>query len=263
MKQFFCYLIAIFSLSACSGGGHDGRDSMPVPTKPTFPTKDEIKILVIGQSVSSNCNEFVYGPSENVFQIGRDGSVKPARDPFEWADCNMGAMWMPLGKNIIEAGIAKKVTFMPIGVGSTKVEGWKPGGVAYPKLNAAIAMINKEKLKFDFAFWHQGSSNSGDARDDYQNKLIDVIKYVNSNVPVEKWLVAVHSRCGSVYDTNIEAAQVLVGQRRDLGVYPGPNNNSLDNSFRFDNCHLNLRGQERMAALWLEAMTLALNSSKD
>jgi hypothetical protein len=250
------WLLMFVVLTAC-GGGSDGATAAlpqpPIPT-PTIPSIREMRILVIGQSISSNCNQFVYGKIDNVFQIGKDGAVKAAADPFEWADCDKGSMWMPLGKKIIEAGLADKVIFMPIGLGGTSVMDWMSGGRAFSKLNDAIGVIKQQKITFDFVLWHQGSSDFGTSKDDYVSRLSSVIAYVNKNVQVGKWLIAIHSRCWGTMDLNIEAAQRVVGAQAQNGHFLGPDTNTLGDEYRFDTCHLNQRGQEQMATMWLESI---------
>jgi hypothetical protein len=243
-------LIICLLLSSCGGGAGEVTPLQVQEPKPP----SELRILVLGQSISSNCNDFVYGPSQNVFQIDRQGTVKAAQDPFEWADCSKGSMWMPLGTRVIESGVAAKVIFMPIGVAGSRVQDWQEGGSAFGKLNDAIALIKKNGIRFDMAFWHQGSANYGTARDEYTSRLLDVITYVNKNVEIRQWLIGVHSRCWGGYDTNVEAAQILVGNAASQGRFPGANSNLLGNEYRVDECHLNKQGQEQMAAMWLEAI---------
>ncbi|WP_139179196.1 sialate O-acetylesterase [Janthinobacterium sp. YR213] len=254
MKIFIVFFSALI-LTACGGGGAGN----PAPIAPITPIVnvplEEMKILIIGQSISSNCNEYVYGAVDNVFQIGKDGSLKAARDPFEWADCGKGAMWMPLGKKLIEAGIARKVVFMPIGVAGSRVEDWQVGGAAFGKLTNAITLMQAQGLSFDFAFWHQGSSNAGTDKTVYAERLRSVLDYVNSKVKIKRWLIAVHSRCSGTYDSGIESAQILVGNAPQLNRYPGPNTNLLGNEYRYDTCHLNQKGQEKMASMWLESVS--------
>jgi hypothetical protein len=240
-----------FLLNGCGGGS-----TVPVISAPEAQLP-ELRILVIGQSISSNCNQHVYGPVANVYQFGLNGDIKDAKDPFEWADCSSGSMWMPLGKKLIDAGVARKVVFMPIGVSGTSVQAWQEGGVAFAKLNRALEIINQRGIEFDFAFWHQGSANSGTPADVYTESLSAVVGYVNRNVKIARWLIAVHSRCGGPADLSIEAAQLAFGNAPGLGRYLGPNTNLLGDDYRSDRCHLNEKGQEAMASMWLDSIKSA------
>lgn len=250
---------SLFVLSACGGGGGGTStgsktvESAPLPVVSAQPPEN-LNILVIGQSIASNCNQFAYGPSYNVWQIGRDGSIKPAQDPFEWADCDKGSMWMPLGTRIVGTGIAKQVTFMPIGVGGSKVADWQAGGIAFKKLNDMIALVNKNGIKFDFAIWHQGSADAGMSRSEYSDRLKLVIAYVEQNISIKRWLIGIHSRCGDTFDPEIEAAQRLVADAPTSNRYLGANTNLLGEDLRFDRCHLSQQGQEQAADLWLSAI---------
>lgn len=258
MKNFrsIKYLFFIFlSLAATAcGGGAGGAPVSPIVNPVINYPLPEMRILVIGQSISSNCNEYVYPAVENVMQVSKDGSIKAASDPFEWADCKKGSMWMPLGKKIIESGLARKVIFMPLGMAATKVEDWQAGGGAFSKLNNAVALIQAQGINFDFAFWHQGSSNSGMDKASYMGHLNSVIEYTNSKVKISRWLIAIHSRCAGVYDRSIESAQLSIANAPSLNRYPGPNNNLLGDEYRFDGCHLNEKGQEKMASMWLDSI---------
>lgn len=258
-------LISAFVLTllcACGGGGSPGGP-MPVSDLPSLPPApvvlDQLRIFVVGQSISSNCNERKFGPVDNVFQVGRDGEIKPAMDPFEWADCSNGSMWMPLGKLLIEGGVAKKVIFMPIGVGGTKVRDWQDGGAAFPKLNTAIAQIKQKGLSFDLALWHQGSSDIGTDKDEYSSRLTAVVGYIDSNIKIARWVIALHSRCSGSYDKNIEDAQFAFATAPGFNRYLGPNNNLLGNEYRLsDGCHLNELGQQAMASMWFDSIKNAL-----
>lgn len=257
-------------LNACGGGAVSAATpSQPVVVAPPSPpvsvpappaqvALDQLTILVVGQSISSNCNEHKFGPVDNVFQVGRDGSIKAAQDPFEWADCSNGSMWMPLGKQLIDGGIAKKVVFMPIGVGGTKVSDWQDGGVAYPKLGNVIAQIKAKGLHFDMAFWHQGSSDIGTDPADYFNRLTSVVANIDANVPIGRWVIGLHSRCNGSYDPKIEDAQRRFASLVGSNHYLGPNTNLIPDEMRIDGCHLTQQGQETMAAMWYDSVKNAL-----
>ena len=60
-----------------------------------------ISILVIGQSISSNCNQYKYPAIQGIYQYDFEGNRVKAYDPFIWADCSSGSMWMPLGRIIL------------------------------------------------------------------------------------------------------------------------------------------------------------------
>lgn len=217
----------------------------------------DLAILVIGQSISSNCNAFPFNHEAGIYQYDQHGNIISAHDPFLWADCDRGSMWVPLGKKILDARMADRVIFMPIGVGGTKISDWLDGGRAHPKLLRAMAAIQNKKIKFDFILWHQGSSDIGTKPAKYKSdfrKLHAIVREKTSRAT--PWIIAMHSRCGGSYDKKIEIAQQELANGLPI-FYQGPNNNSLGDNYRYDGCHLNKSGQIKMAQLWLDSIKSA------
>jgi hypothetical protein len=249
----FGLVVSSFATLLSCGGGASSSSPQSLPT-----SAREIHIFIVGQSIASNCNQHVYGAVEKVYQIDLNGEIQQAKDPFAWADCDQGSMWMPLGRKLIESGLATKVVFMPVAIGATKVEDWQEGGRAFGRLSKALETANRKGISFDFGFWHQGSSDIGTNPSEYLDRLASVVTYVNRNLQIKKWIIAQHSRCNGKYDPAIEAAQREFGNAAQYGRYPGPNTNLLGDEYRFDTCHLNEKGQEEMAILWMESVKAAL-----
>jgi hypothetical protein len=217
----------------------------------------DLYILIVGESISSNCNQHIYEPSEGVFQIDLSGNKIPSSDPFLFADCQNGSTWILLGRKIITANYARSVTFMPIGVEGMSVNDWLPGGKAFEKLSNAIIITKEKSIRFDYAFWYQGPADADPPSDQYAKKLSQVLKYISINAHVNKWIIAQYSKCRALSDNEIAKAQIEVASRNILRRFPGPNTNALGSEFRYDNCHLNFKGQEIMADLWFQSMVSA------
>ncbi len=217
----------------------------------------DLHILVVGQSISANCNEHIHGPVRGVEQVGLDGQVKPAADPLEWADCGKGSVWLPLGRSLIEAGMADRVVFMSIGVAGTSVADWQEGGRAWDKLQRAMKVARGRELHFDYAFWQQGSSDARTPRDDYRSALSKVLSSISAQVRIDHWLVAQHSSCFGQTATQITDAQREIGKSHVLRRYVGADLNSIGPQYRTDGCHLNQAGQEKAAQLWMNALRAA------
>ncbi|MEG2848469.1 MAG: sialate O-acetylesterase [Bacilli bacterium] len=247
VKKFILIFITIFSLISFL----------------TQANAKNISILIIGQSISSNCNEYKYAAINNIYQINLQGNRIPAKDPFVWADCRGGSMWMPLGDMMIKNKMADEVTFMPIGVGGTSVNDYQPSGRAYPKLLQAISIIKTKKIKFDYIFWHQGSSDIGMNPIIYKQRFLSLVSQINKlgDLRSSKWIIARHSKCYDKIDKNIWKVQTeLGGEDNYFRFFLGPDTNVLDNSYRFDTCHLNQKGQVKMAEMWFKSLK---NSQKN
>lgn len=220
-----------------------------------------LRILVIGQSISSNCNQYRFPPSPHIDQITLTGTEVPAKDPMIWADCTGGSMWIPLGQELLARHMAERVVFMPIGVAGTAIRDWLPGGRAYPKLQTAMRLIRDHKIHFDFVLWHQGSSDYGTSPLKYRESFLSVVRDVRKqgNLRGSKWIIARHSGCVGRFDPAIWKVQnQLAASDNNLNFFTGPDNNLLGAAWRFDGCHLNKAGQERMGALWADSIQQAL-----
>jgi len=222
----------------------------------------DLYLLVVGQSISANCNQHMFLGGGGIFQIDRSGKLKPASDPFDWADCGGGSMWIPLGEKLIASGMADKVVFMPIGVAGVKASDWNPGGKAFGKLNDALAVIKYNQIKFDYAFWHQGSSDINSNPDLYMGNLSRAVKFIAVNAKIDKWIIAQHSSCFGNSDAGIAKIQRDYATEYIFNRFPGPDTNQLGNEYRFDECHLNKKGQEKMAQLWFDSLINAEKISK-
>lgn len=220
----------------------------------------DLWVFVVGQSISANCNQQLFGPEPGVFQVDTVGAVIPAKDPFMWADCQGGSVWMPLGAKWIQAGRANKVVFMPIGVAGTKLSDWQPAGKAYEKLQRSLALIRQKGFRFDFGLWHQGSSDGGMPAADYEQQLTAVLDGIDRELGkgvIRKWVIAQHAKCYKWFDRNIATAQRAVASQRQSRRFLGPDVNALDDSLRFDGCHLNKAGQIQLAEDWFNAIERA------
>ena len=79
-------LVLFGLLASCGGNSNGGQNSTSTAQNLALSVKKlPLKILVIGQSISSNCNEFKFSAVTGVNQVSLDGVEKSAADPFEWA----------------------------------------------------------------------------------------------------------------------------------------------------------------------------------
>ena len=211
-------------------------------------------LFAFGQSISSNANEKLYPQHEHVYTL-RNGECIAAEDPLPIADGKSGSMWMPLAGKIIDAGLAKNVLLVSIGVGGTPIERWVPTGDLSQHLESNLELLNKLKIPVSMFLWHQGTSNIGISSELYQQYFLDMAKTIRNKGFTSPILIAKHSRCFGSYDKTLEAAQNSLAQRHQDGLFLGANTNLLDESYRFDTCHLNANGQEQAAQLWFNAIT--------
>lgn len=223
----------------------------------------DVSVLIIGQSVSANCNEFKFGPSSGVFQYDLDGGVVPAVDPLLWADCDSGSIWMPFSERLRKYTNADRVILMSVGVRGSSIDEWFDSGVGGKKLKRVIEISKLNKISYDYAIWLQGTANIGMDGFYYREKLRRLIAIFSRDFRVEKWLIAIHSRCFGLIDQGIAEAQAFVARAHRQRRFVGANMNLISDDLRFDGCHLNKDGQLFAADMWLKAVVDADLTSED
>jgi hypothetical protein len=221
----------------------------------------ELSILVLGEAASANCNAQPYGPYPGIFQIGRDGFPKPAKDPLDWADCGGGSLWIPFGREVVKAGLADKVNLMSLGMASTRARDWTVGGRASARLDSAIRVIRERKLKFDYVFWLQGRSDRNTSEQDYNQDLSEVVKFLGSNLNGVTWLIAESGSCEGKTGEQLLSAQRKVGRNALFNRFPGPSATLGIDELQLKDCSYTEKGQEEMAKRWLRALRLAESAS--
>jgi len=222
----------------------------------------DLYILAVGDSSLGNCNAQSYGNVEGVYQIGIDGNVKPARDPFDWSACAGGSIWMPMGRIIIEQGIAQKVIIMPVVVPRAGVRDWLPGGSQSALLTRAIETISKKNIAFDFVFWQQGLSDVKSFDSSYKNNLWRLTKEIGLKVKADRWLIAQGSSCRSPLRQDLRAILSELANAHIMSRYNGPDLDELPPISVDQACNLTGIGQRNAAALWIEAIKKSEIESK-
>lgn len=217
----------------------------------------ELNVLVLGQSISANCNEFKNPGFPGVFQYSLDGfTLKPASDPLELADCKLGSIWIFLGELLIKNKIAEKVNFFVASVQATKIADWQLDGHAFSKVSPLLKSAADHKIEFDYGLWFQGSSDYHTSAGEYYSSFLNLTKNIRVLIPVKRWLIARHSYCFGRMNPDVESAQSDLGHRFYNRFFPGPSTNGLERLDRFDDCHLSHSGQLLMAKRWYESFRL-------
>jgi hypothetical protein len=213
----------------------------------------DVYVLVMGDGTSANCNARVFGATSGVYQIGLDGIEKPARDPLESADCQKGSIWLPLGQQMIKAGVADKVIFMSIGVAGTSARGWQAGGVAFAKLAAVTRTVNARKIKFDYALWQHSDTGSDTRGRDCIAEMRKVVRAMSIAIKIDKWIIGQSKGCGD----GIEGDPPINQWNPLFNRFSGPNTSTLDSSYRSASEYLNELGQLKLAHLWFRSIVEA------
>lgn len=220
----------------------------------------DLRILVIGNRIAANCNAHPFSETPGVYQIARDGGIKPARDPLEWAECAGGSIWIPLGNQLVTSGYARTVTFMSIALAEAPINSWLEDTSAALRLAEALRTAKSANLRFDYAFVEHGAS-AGDDPGTYLINLNKIIKVVSRNVTINKWLISTGSGCDRPTPTGVDEAR-----KRYLNPiyrrFSGADGNHLERIHFSGECSLSERGQLEIASRWAQSIRTADVKSK-
>ena len=219
--------------------------------------KDHLMIvLVFGQSQSANYGETLYKSKKDVFSFYK-GKFYKAEDPLLGADGNRGSVWTRLGDKIIESQLYDTIIFVPIGAEGSVIEKWTPDGDLYYRIIEAIDGLRQYNLEITHLFWHQGSADSWQHSPDYAeqyknnfNLMINSSRNYGVSAPI---YVCISTYSYGNSDTFIQQAQKDLVDT-DAEIYPGPDTDNIDVSYRFDGVHFSDAGLEELANLWLEKL---------
>lgn len=213
----------------------------------------DIHILILQESVSSDCNAKVFDAVDGVYQISLDGEEVPARAPFFWANCLEGDVFLPLGQAMIKSGMAERVIFMPIGTRGTSVRDWLVGGRAYEPMKLALKKANHKNINFDYVLWKGDFVDAKFSESRYQNDVQKILKEVKLGAKTEKFIISKSVSC------NVKGDGYEKTYRWDplYKRFPGPDIGKLASKYYINECNLNDLGKKEIVQLWLHAIKKA------
>jgi hypothetical protein len=215
--------------------------------------------LALGQSNTGNHGETLYRPERQVLNLFR-GVCYKAEDPLLGPTGDRGSVWSRLGDLLINAGLYDRVIIIAIGVGSTAIADWAPGGYLHDRVTNAIDEANGAGLSITHVFWIQGGSEKktdGDAavRERYKKDFRALVRAMRDRGVAAPVYAAIGSIGMDGFKPDIQRAQrELAGDR--LGIVAGPDTDSIHAvaENRWEVVHFSPLGLERCARAWLDAI---------
>ena len=239
-------------------GFRDTTGRMVVPCAGA-PGRRTMVALALGQSNTGNHGETLYRPRLDVVNLYR-GACYRAEDPLLGPTGDRGSIWTRLGDLLIGAGMYDRVVIIPIGVGSTALASWVPGGYLHPRVTNAIEEARRAGLAVTHVFWIQGGSEKmsfGDAavRERYKSDFRSLVRSMREKGVTAPVYVAVGTIGMDGFRPDIRQAQ------RELvdpaaGILAGPDTDSLHAvaENRWEVVHFSHLGLDRCARAWLDAL---------
>jgi hypothetical protein len=147
------------------------------------------------------------------------------------------------------------VVIAPIGVGSSEIRRWAPGGDLHPKLLYTLRDLKAAGLPPTHLLWHQGEAERFTTGEEYRSRFRDMLAAVRREGVAAPIYVSVATRGPTGTLGPIQQAQRgLVDPA--AGILPGPDTDALGNEFwnPRDADHFSTAGLQRAAELWAEAV---------
>ncbi|HOD14591.1 MAG TPA: sialate O-acetylesterase [Spirochaetota bacterium] len=213
--------------------------------------------LALGQSNTGNHGETLHRSLRPVINLYR-GRCYRAEDPLLGPTGDRGSVWTRLGDLLIGAGLYDRVIIIPIGVGSTAIADWVPGGYLHRRVTNAIEEARRAGLAITHVFWIQGGSekrSNGDAavRERYKKDFRSLVRSLRDRGVTAPAYVAIGTIGMDGFKPDIARAQ------RELvdpaaGILAGPDTDSLHavEENRWEVVHFSPLGLDRCARAWLD-----------
>ncbi len=227
------------------------------PVTLSLPDSDQLMVAVaFGQSNSANYAN-VRTESQKATYNFFSRNLYAARDPMIGANGMGGSVWPLLGDSLQMAGLYDAVVFATIGVGSTNIVRWAPGGDLHTKLLDAIDELSEANLHITHLLWHQGEMDAqlGTTPEDYTKAFHAMLRGIRERGVRAPIYVSLATRC---YENDgVEALRNAQKGLRDLpqGILPGPDTDALGPEYRHDGCHFSAKGLVAASRLWLRALS--------
>jgi lysophospholipase L1-like esterase len=225
--------------------------------------KGSMVLFTFGQSNSANYGQIshLYKARNAVYNYS-NGHLYRAQDPLVGASGNGASVWGRVGDLLIDEHIARKVTIIPIGIGSVKVGDWAKSGKLYTLLEQTLDDLVKRGIKIDYICWHQGESDNiaNTPTETYIKSFLSIREAFRSRGLQAPFIVAVvsyHPEClaeGHGISQDIRNAQIKLAKDYD-DIFPGPDTDKLNQLYmRADGVHFSYLGQQLHAKLWVKAI---------
>ena len=235
-------------------------DRVPVPW-PSSAKGRVMVALVFGQSNAGNSGESPGAAHAGVYEFYR-GRVFEARDPLLGAEGSGGSIWLRLGARLLTQDRYDTVVLVPIAIGSSEIRRWAPGGSLNGWLMSVIGDAHASGLKFTHLLWHQGEADAmtGTSPDEYRKQFGALLASIRAQGVEAPIFVAQTSRCARFLPSGAirDAQHSLIDPA--LGIYSGPDTDTLGREARYDGCHFSTEGLDQAAELWLKSLLAATAS---
>ena len=196
-------------------------------------------------------------PHANVFNFSfLDGRIYIAQDPLVGATEDRSNVLTRIGDGLVRSGLFNRVLLVPVAHGGTYIHEWSPGGRMHPRLSRALKQLRRKGIVVTHFLWQQGEAEADQSQPNpaawltHFNAIANVVRSAAAECDI---YVARCTICRNAPNPVVRSAQqqAIDLQKR---IFPGPDLDVIGLDDRWDCCHFSVRGLERAAELWLQAI---------
>ena len=231
----------------------DLADRTEVPVE-SLRGKRVLVALTFGQSNAANHGETPHtsGPGVLNFHLGK---LYAAQDPLLGPTGLRGSVWTRFGDLMMAGGRYDAVVIAPIGVGSSELFRWVPGGDLHPIVLYTLRDLKAAGLPPTHLLWHQGEAERWTTGDEYRRRFLAMLASIRREGVTAPIYVSIATRGPAGTLGHIQDAQRSLVDPA-AGILPGPDTDVLGDDLRTprDVDHFSTEGLQRAAELWADAV---------
>ena len=210
---------------------------------------ESVVVLVLGQSNGANAAFSYRRAADADARAFWSGSCYGLSDPIIGGDGQRGSQW-PMFADLFKASLGRSVTIVSAGWGGTQIEDWSRRGYDRAAL-AQIGALAALGRKVDAVFWQQGESDYATDPATYRERFGVVMNRLREAGVTAPVFVAQSTLSADHRNEPLRSLQAELG--RQPGFAPGPDADTVTE--RFDGYHFTAEGTDKMAKLWVDAVT--------
>lgn len=228
-------------------GPDQARDRQAV----ACPDPSEAVVVVTGgQSNAANVIPSLHRPVNDV-SVWFDGTCYRAADPLLGALGRNGSLWSLLGDRMSET-LGRPVLLINGAIGGTQFADWLDARSGYyAALFERVAAAGRSGYRPDLILWHQGETDAAVARDmaGLEREITALMDRFVADVPSAQVYLFRATRC--VGKDRVEGVPAVNETLRRVAARHGRtisgfDTDTLGREFRWDTCHFNSLGRERI-----------------
>ena len=214
-------------------------------------------LLTFGQSNAANSVEGTYIPSHPVY-TAYNGRCYHTIDPVLGAAGHKSSVWPRLADKILATTDYTNVILLASGVGGSRISSWQQGQSNYEYMFDQYSQATASGIFPNLALFHQGEADLDLTYIEYLTSLLTMTASLREDSITVPLYIARASYCFGVSSSALLDAQTDTALLLP-DVHLGPNTDTLDSSYRYDDCHFTAEGADAHADLWFQSIKEIFN----